>query len=83
MTASAVYDAVEPIIVWRALYAALEEHQDDVMLRWIVTTLPQKDEEVTAVHLPVMLDHLLQSAKVKMARQPRKGLTDPRTATRW
>jgi hypothetical protein len=46
------------------MFAALEEHQDDVMFRWIITTLPQKDEEVTMVHVPVMLDHLVQSAKV-------------------
>jgi len=66
MTASAVYDAVEPIIVWREMFSALEEKQDDTMLRWIITALPQKDEEIAAVHIPVVLDHLLQSAKVRL-----------------
>lgn len=66
VTASAVYDAVEPIIVWRAFYTALE-NKDEALLRWTLYNLPQKDEEVTDVHIPIVLDHIL--AKLQVCRR--------------
>lgn len=66
MTASAVYDAVEPIIIWRAFFEALEK-EDDHLLRWTLQNLPQKDQEVTGVHLPVVLDHALTVFQVSCA----------------
>ena len=59
MTASAIYDAIEPIIIWRTFFHALERH-DTSLLRWTLAYIPQKDDEVFGIHIPIVLDHILQ-----------------------
>ena len=60
MTGTAVYEAIEPVIIWRALYtlteASLCGQQADSLTVWILKTIPQKDEEVTRVHMPLLLE---------------------------
>ncbi|KAK1927398.1 Dopey, N-terminal-domain-containing protein [Papiliotrema laurentii] len=70
VTATAVYDAVEPIIIWKAFFAALEEREDDSLLRWTLQNLPQQDEEVANVHVPAFLDHILVRLTTSQSTPP-------------
>jgi hypothetical protein len=79
--ATAVYEAVEPIIIWKTLYNGLEPglngqeshvgissqpasrarliSQSSELFPWLLTSVRQHDEEVLSLHIPVMLDSLL------------------------
>ena len=63
-TASAVYESIEPITIWSALFALLKDQGETGLMRWLLSTLPQKDEEVTEVYVPVVLDHVLAGLEV-------------------
>lgn len=67
-TATAVYEAVEPIVVWRAMFATLDQIRPDApLLSWVISSLPQQDNEVLALHIPVVLNHLLDQQVVSLA----------------
>jgi hypothetical protein len=68
-----VYDAVEPIIIWKAFFTALEEREDDSLLRWTLQNLPQQDEEVANVHVPAFLDHILVRLTASLILSVRSG----------
>nr|XP_018264586.1 uncharacterized protein I303_02758 [Kwoniella dejecticola CBS 10117]OBR86744.1 hypothetical protein I303_02758 [Kwoniella dejecticola CBS 10117] len=61
-TALAVYEAIEPIVVWRLLHMAVQaelgaKESDAIdLVQWLLASVPQHDEEVTSVHIPVMLE---------------------------
>ncbi|KIR58136.1 hypothetical protein I314_06101 [Cryptococcus bacillisporus CA1873] len=64
--ASALYEAVEPSIIWKALYYSVEERivqgnkGDVALVSWLLDNVPQKDEEIAALHLPLLLDRILE-----------------------
>ncbi|ODO06352.1 hypothetical protein L198_01584 [Cryptococcus wingfieldii CBS 7118] len=64
-TASALYDAVEPTVIWKDLSTAVidevsggEAHDLELIL-WLLRNVPQTDEEVTNIHVPSLLQCLL------------------------
>ncbi|BEI90230.1 uncharacterized protein CcaverHIS019_0303000 [Cutaneotrichosporon cavernicola] len=65
-TASAVYEAIEPSVLWRHLYKGVEADMDEGRLThvklvfWLLTTLPQQDEETITVHVPLMAARILR-----------------------
>ncbi|OCF74855.1 hypothetical protein I204_03697 [Kwoniella mangroviensis CBS 8886] len=69
-TALAVYEAIEPIIVWKLLYASVEAELDAresngiQLVQWLISAVPQHDEEVNSVHIPVLLDLILSAIAV-------------------
>ncbi|ORX36308.1 Dopey, N-terminal-domain-containing protein [Kockovaella imperatae] len=79
ITAIAVYESVEPMIIWRKLYdlvaQSLRAETDDLLTRWILTTIPQKDDEVRNVHVPVLLEYILLSLHENEVRAERIGPT--------
>ncbi|WVQ73679.1 hypothetical protein IAR50_003259 [Cryptococcus sp. DSM 104548] len=65
-TASALYDAVEPTVIWKDLSAAVmdevsggEAHDLELIL-WLLSNVPHSDEEVTHIHIPSLLQSLLE-----------------------
>lgn len=68
--ASALYEAVEPSIIWKSLYYRVEERfvrgnkGDVALVSWLLDNVPQKDEEITALHLPLLLDRILELIEV-------------------
>ncbi|KAL0242321.1 hypothetical protein I308_105950 [Cryptococcus tetragattii IND107] len=64
--ANALYEAVEPSIIWKALYYLVEERivqgnkGDVALVSWLLDNVPQKDEEIAALHLPLLLDRILE-----------------------
>lgn len=68
--ASALYEAVEPSIIWKSLYYRVEERfvqgnkSDVALVSWLLDNVPQKDEEITALHLPLLLDRILELIEV-------------------
>lgn len=69
--ASALYEAVEPSIIWKALYYSVEERivqgnkGDVALVSWLLDNVPQKDEEIAALHLPLLLDRILELIEVR------------------
>jgi hypothetical protein len=93
-TATAVYEAVEPIVIWRAMFAALQRSSDgekeasltcsiswgtrayhhlQPLLSWVVTSLRQRDDEVLALHMPVVLLYILQRHAVSKTYRRRRN----------
>ncbi|EAL17745.1 hypothetical protein CNBL2580 [Cryptococcus deneoformans B-3501A] len=64
--ASALYEAMEPSIIWKELYHSVEERilrgnkGDVALVSWLLDNVPQKDEEIAALHLPLLLDRILE-----------------------
>ncbi|OCF39597.1 hypothetical protein I317_06612 [Kwoniella heveanensis CBS 569] len=64
-TALAVYEAIEPVVTWKLLFtsvqAELEAKESGAieLVQWLLGSVPQHDEEVNSVHIPVMLDQVL------------------------
>ncbi|WVQ78778.1 hypothetical protein IAT38_000869 [Cryptococcus sp. DSM 104549] len=79
-TASAVYEAIEPMVIWKVLHKSVEEqhggdrsnvsHKESNLadrqavdlVPWLLDNVPQPDEEVYSVHIPLMLDTVLSFA---------------------
>lgn len=72
MTASTLYEAVEPLALWKQLLNAVLSDvcaEDDQvegirMVAYIVTTFHSHDEEVEAIHLPVCFAATLETLVV-------------------
>lgn len=68
--ASALYEAVEPSIIWKELRRSVEERiirgnkGDVALVSWLLDNVPQKDEEIAALHLPLLLDRILELIEV-------------------
>jgi len=58
-----VYDAVEPLVIWRSFYHLLE-NDETTLMSWSLRNLSQKDDEVMTLHAPAMLDYVLTVADV-------------------
>ncbi|KAI0067974.1 hypothetical protein BV25DRAFT_1896308 [Artomyces pyxidatus] len=71
MTASTLYEAVEPAIVWKQLLAAIinEVTGDGTrtetvsLARFILTSIHVRDDEIQGVHLPIVFSALLEVLK--------------------
>jgi hypothetical protein len=63
--ASAVYEAVEPSLLWKRMHADIDKELADGgtkhlrFLLWVLTAIPQHDDEATKVHIPIMLERIL------------------------
>lgn len=72
--ASALYEAMEPSIIWKELYHSVEERilrgnkGDVALVSWLLDNVPQKDEEIAALHLPLLLDRILELIQVSYLR---------------
>jgi hypothetical protein len=74
MTANTLYDAVEPLAVWKQLFAAVRAELLDSaastrfeamsMVKFILTQFRVQEEEVQDVHLPLFFAGLLELLKV-------------------
>lgn len=68
--ASALYEAMEPSIIWKELHRSVEERimrgnkGDVALVSWLLDNVPQKDEEIAALHLPLLLDRILELIEV-------------------
>ncbi|WVR03946.1 hypothetical protein IAU60_000945 [Kwoniella sp. DSM 27419] len=63
-TALAVYEAIEPILTWRLLYTSVQSLTVD-LVQWLLNSTPQNDEEVITVHIPVMLESVLDAISTR------------------
>nr|ODN87338.1 hypothetical protein L203_03611 [Cryptococcus depauperatus CBS 7841] len=64
-TAAALYDAVDPVVIWTNFHKLIEESnhnkkQDINLIIWILDNIPQHDDEVKQIHIPVLLDTALK-----------------------
>ncbi|ORY25817.1 Dopey, N-terminal-domain-containing protein [Naematelia encephala] len=59
-TASAVYEAIEPLVIWRAFYDHVSESQYTDLMSWTLAAIPQHDEEIVDGFLPVLLQRILR-----------------------
>lgn len=65
-TASAVYEAIEPSVLWKHLYEGVEGDMEEGRLThiklvlWLLTTISHHDEETTTVHAPLMAARILR-----------------------
>lgn len=76
MTGNALYDAVEPLAVWKQLFAAVRLElitgthstlfEAMSMVRFVLTRLRPQEEEVQEVHLPLFFTGLLEVLKVPL-----------------
>ncbi|KAI0307632.1 Dopey, N-terminal-domain-containing protein [Multifurca ochricompacta] len=81
MTASTLYEAVEPHIVWKQLTTAVlneltgDGSQSEVvrLTHFILKTIHVRDEEIQVVHLPIVFSALCEALKVQMARRTTRG----------
>nr|XP_031863087.1 uncharacterized protein CI109_001565 [Kwoniella shandongensis]KAA5530159.1 hypothetical protein CI109_001565 [Kwoniella shandongensis] len=66
-TAAAVYEAVEPVVIWKELHSSVLDELNSKgsgaieLVRWIVASIPQTDEEINSVHVPIVLDTVLSA----------------------
>ncbi|WVF67091.1 hypothetical protein IAT40_001836 [Kwoniella sp. CBS 6097] len=61
-TALAVYEAIEPMVTWKLLFASVQaelQSKESKLVQWLLGAVPQHDEEINSVHVPVMLDEVL------------------------
>ncbi|KAH9996513.1 Dopey, N-terminal-domain-containing protein [Russula vinacea] len=81
MTASTLYEAVEPHIVWKQLLTAILNELIGDGLRneaihlahFIVKTLHIRDEEIQVVHLPVVFSALCEALEVQVTGNTTRG----------
>lgn len=81
MTASTLYEAVEPHIVWKQLLnAILNELTGDGMkneavrlARFILKTIHVRDEESQAVHLPIVFSALCEALQNQITQSSTRG----------
>jgi len=70
--AKAMYEAIEPLVIWRALFSDLRAdsagtaHDSAQLLQWILEFIPQEDEEIKCVHAPVVLHYMLNELPVSI-----------------
>ncbi|KAF8510422.1 Dopey, N-terminal-domain-containing protein [Hysterangium stoloniferum] len=86
MTANALYDAVEPLLVWKQLFAAVHtELLDDgrarifdamSMVKFILGRLRAQEDEVQDVHLPIFFTGLVELLKNIIAKDIERIHTD-------
>lgn len=73
-TVTAVYDDIEPSVLWKQLYdAAKQDFEGDsvehlVLINWLLNAISKSDHEVLAVHAPLLLFTLLE--KLPSATKP-------------
>jgi hypothetical protein len=80
-TATAVYEAVEPLVIWRTLFeqlkAGMEQENGQVglpnvrserqliwqpseLFSWLLSSIRQHEEEIVSLHIPIVLNSLLE-----------------------
>jgi protein dopey len=74
MTGNALYEAVEPLAVWKQLFAAvrlevINSSQSTLfeampMVKFVLTRLRAQEEEIQEVHLPIFFTGLLEVLQV-------------------
>lgn len=74
MTGNALYEAVEPLSVWKQLFAAVRLEVNTStqstlfeamsMVKFVLTRLRAQEEEIQEVHLPIFFTGLLEVFKV-------------------
>lgn len=71
-----MYEAVEPIVIWRSLFTVMRDELDKEsapgigLIEWTLAAIPQHDEEVVQTHAPVLGEWLLEAALVSLSRYP-------------
>jgi hypothetical protein len=74
IAASALYEAVEPNVVWKQLFSAVRNeilgtaltHEGTKLIQFILQTFRAHDEEVQRVHLPLCFTAFLELLKVSL-----------------
>ena len=90
-TATAVYEAVEPLIIWKILFTGLKAAPDDQgshvspiaplqkaaltvkpseLFAWVLSSIRQHEEEVVSLHIPIVLDSILDDLGVSWTAWP-------------
>ncbi|KAF8588312.1 hypothetical protein K439DRAFT_1629769 [Ramaria rubella] len=87
MTGNALYDAVEPLAVWKQLFAAVRlelltetpstHFEAMTMVKFVLTRLRAQEEEVQRVHLPYFFMGLLNLMKTSVAADSANTLKEP------
>jgi hypothetical protein len=80
MTASALYEAVEPSILWKQLLAAImkdltEDSKTGAidLTLFLLRSLPMQDDEVRSIHLPVIFAAITEELQRKIISDPSKA----------
>ena len=76
MTASTLYEAVEPQVVWKQLLRSIiseitgERPQTEAihMTKFLLGTFHVQDEEVQTIHLPIVFSAISESIRVRAPR---------------
>jgi len=84
MTASTLYEAVEPQVVWRQLLKSIiseitgETPRIEAihMTKFLLETFQVQDEEVQTIHLPIVFSAISESIRVRVGSCSRFA-TDP------
>ncbi|KAI0348103.1 hypothetical protein BDW22DRAFT_1350250 [Trametopsis cervina] len=79
MTASTLYEAVEPQALWKELlHAVLKDLVPERsgcegvrMVQYILTTYHTHDEEIEAIHLPIVFTAILEALKTNVSSLPK------------
>ncbi|PCH34091.1 hypothetical protein WOLCODRAFT_61246 [Wolfiporia cocos MD-104 SS10] len=74
MTASTLYEAVEPMLLWKQLFASVyaeltfnRGHLEGCkMVAYLLTMFHTHDEEIEAAHLPVMFTAIAEILKIRL-----------------
>ncbi|KIJ53578.1 hypothetical protein M422DRAFT_73885 [Sphaerobolus stellatus SS14] len=77
VTANALYDAVEPLAIWRRLFEGVrrelvsqtpgKEFEAISMVQFVLSRLRAQEEEVQSVHLPVFFSSIVELLKDRLA----------------
>ncbi|KAI9513117.1 Dopey, N-terminal-domain-containing protein [Russula earlei] len=77
MTASTLYEAVEPHIVWKQLLMAILNELTGRwavrLTRFILKSIHVRDEEIQVVHLPIVFSALCEALQVEITRNTARG----------
>ncbi|KAL1409508.1 hypothetical protein Q8F55_003491 [Vanrija albida] len=70
--AVAVDEAIEPSVLWKQLFDAIDQERPEAktehvtLAEWLISTVPQRDEETVSVYLPILLDRVLKAITEKL-----------------
>ncbi|KAI0271467.1 Dopey, N-terminal-domain-containing protein [Gloeopeniophorella convolvens] len=83
MTASTLYEAVEPHIVWKQLLATIlrelagdgTQNETIRLARFILRTVHVRDDEIQTIHLPIVFSALCEALQVRLSHNANVALS--------
>lgn len=70
--AVAVDEAIEPSVLWKQIFDAIDKELPEAkaehvkLSQWLISSIPQRDEETVSVYLPVLFDRSLKAITEKL-----------------